>query len=175
MLTATTEGDYTHPILRGLWVLGTVMCKEPGQPPEGIPPLSDIDPALPIKQRLAQHRTDPSCAGCHDDIDPVGLGLENYDPIGRWRDHDGQHPVDAAGTLPGGFSFNGPTELAAYIAKSDDFRQCFAKHVAMFAVGRTVNGAESCQITAQLDDKSTIADVVIAIVTADAFGARTRE
>ncbi len=86
---------------------------------------------------MEQHRSDQSCAACHAKLDPLGFGLENYDAIGAWRTNDGKFPVDAAGTLPGGKSFQTPAELKA-ILKTDSaaFSQCVTEKMLTYALGR---------------------------------------
>jgi hypothetical protein len=89
-----------------------------------------------LREQLEKHRTG-SCASCHARMDPLGFGLENYDAIGRWREFDGKFPVDAAGTLPNGKSFNGPVELKQ-ILKGDSaaFAECLTEKLLTYALGR---------------------------------------
>ena len=77
----------------------------------------DPDPRLTTRERFAAHRADPSCAGCHQLVDPIGFGLENYDPIGRWRDSEKAQPVDATGALPDGSQFAGVAGLEQGLLK----------------------------------------------------------
>ena len=85
-------------------------------PPPDVPNLDEEEASARrpgSAQQLEQHRTDPTCASCHERMDPLGFGLENFDAIGAWRTTDGTAPIDASGTLPDGKTFNGPVELAA--------------------------------------------------------------
>src|SRR5690606_6023988 len=114
----------TSPVLRGAWVLETLLGTPVPSPPPDIPPLktSRKDDQLSLREKLQKHREDPSCAACHDVIDPIGFGLENFDLLGRWRDTDGHHPIDASGTMPTGESFNGPAELKQILlGRKDEF------------------------------------------------------
>ena len=94
----------TSPVIRGKWILEQILGTPPPPPPPNVPPLEDknVDQNLPLKQRLAIHRENPDCAGCHAKIDPIGFALENFDAIGAFRTQDGNNPVDAAATLPNG-------------------------------------------------------------------------
>jgi hypothetical protein len=113
---------------------------------EGVPPPpADVDvnaaetgASMGLTQReiLEQHRADAACAGCHSLMDPIGLGLENYDAIGRYRTLDGTAPIDSAGELPTGEPFTGPKELAAAVAARPDFALCLAEKVFTYALGR---------------------------------------
>src|SRR5690606_23168639 len=95
-------------------------------PPPGVPELGDQvgqSPDVSVRESLARHRSDPKCAGCHVKIDPLGLALENFDWIGRWRERDPAGPIDATGTLVGGRSLQGVAELKRYLLRErfDDF------------------------------------------------------
>jgi hypothetical protein len=90
-----------------------------------------------LRQRLEVHRQEAACATCHDRLDPLGFGLENYDAIGRWRTEDAGQPVDTQGTLPGGISFAGPQELKQILlARKDDFVRMFVGQMLSYALGR---------------------------------------
>ena len=103
---------------------------------------------------MERHRADAVCASCHQRMDPLGFGLENYDAIGRWRgDVDGK-ALDVAGTLPGGRSFNGPVELKAlFMARKEDFARCLASKLLTFALGRGLKD----------DDDMTVEDASAAL------------
>src|SRR6185369_16644458 len=116
VLLRTSYGDRTSPVLRGAWVMGKLM----GTPPTPPPPDVDTDLSTPkgeapktLRARLEQHRSKPGCNQCHGVIDPIGLALENFDAIGRWRDTDleAHAPIDAKTVLPNGKAVNGPAEL----------------------------------------------------------------
>jgi hypothetical protein len=136
LLTVTSNPDETSAVKRGVWVLERLLCSEPPAVPEV--PETMKDAANPPTQRefLALHRSVPSCAACHKSIDPIGLGLENFDGVGLHRTTDKGKPIDASGELPDGQRFNGPIELAAIVARDQRFTACIAEQLLTFAVGR---------------------------------------
>ena len=104
ILTLTSNPTRTSPVKRGKWIMENILGTPPPDPPPNVPELSETQEASPdatLRQDLEIHRRDPNCAVCHLQMDALGFGFENFDAIGRWRDRDGKHPVDAAGTLPG--------------------------------------------------------------------------
>ncbi|HXX94176.1 MAG TPA: DUF1592 domain-containing protein, partial [Planctomycetota bacterium] len=142
VLTVTSNPTRTSPVKRGKWVLETIL----GTPPP--PPLPDAgelkdEPEgaekLTVRQRLELHRADPSCAACHRRMDPIGIGFENYDAIGGWREKEGKLPLDVAGTLIDGRSFVGPVELKRILlTRKDDYVRCLAEKMLTYALGRGV-------------------------------------
>ena len=139
VLTVSSYPTRTSPILRGKWILENILNAPPPPPPPGVPNLNEaaVGTTGTLRQQLEQHRSDQSCAVCHAKLDPLGFGLENYDAIGAWRTMDGKFPVDAAGTLPSGKSFQTPAELKT-ILKGDKeaFTQCLAEKMLTYALGR---------------------------------------
>src|SRR5438045_2584995 len=114
VLKTTSYPLRTSPVLRGRWVLDAVLGAPPPPPPADVPELPKDDAAkdgLTFRQRLEQHRTRAECAACHSRMDPIGFGLENFDPVGRWRTTQAGQPVDSAGVLTNGEKFAGPAEL----------------------------------------------------------------
>ena len=108
-------------------------------PPAGVPPLEEtkIDPNATMREKLSKHRENVSCASCHDRIDPLGFGLENYDAIGAWRTEDKGQAVDSSGVLPDGSSFSGPAELRQILtSRKDEFARCLAEKMLTYALGR---------------------------------------
>ena len=106
VLMVTSYATRTSPTIRGNWILENIIGTPPPPPPGNVANLkekADLD-ATTVRQRLAQHRADPACAGCHNLMDPVGFSLENYDVVGRWRDYEGSLKVDASGRLPDGYA-----------------------------------------------------------------------
>lgn len=136
-LTVLSYPSRTSPVIRGKWVLESLLCRQPPPPPPGVEGLmEEIDPTATLRERLELHRTDPVCAACHAEMDPIGFGLENFDGVGAWRDEDAGQPVDASGVLPDGRAFDGMQELAALIAEDPDLADCVAEKVFSYAVGR---------------------------------------
>jgi hypothetical protein len=144
-------------VKRGQWVLETLLGDEPPAPPPVVPALEETqqaNPDAPLREQLALHRSDPGCNACHQVMDEIGFGLENFDAIGRWREADGRFPVDAAGRLPGGEEFRGPEQLVRILrGRDDDFRRCVAEKLLTYALGRGLEFYDRCaveEITAQL-------------------------
>ena len=130
----------TSPVLRGKWILETILGAPPPAPPPDVPKLAEDDSptgALTLRQRLENHRADAACASCHARMDPLGFGLENFDPIGRWRADLSGHPIDAVGTLTTGESFSGPAELKKILLdKKEEFVRTFTGKLLAYALGR---------------------------------------
>jgi len=114
VLAVTSNPTRTSPVKRGRWVLEQLLGTPPPPPPPDVPELAADEKAVltgSLRQRMEQHRVNPSCANCHAKMDPIGFGLENYNAIGAWRAKDGDFAIDPSGTLPDGKSFKGPIEL----------------------------------------------------------------
>jgi hypothetical protein len=102
---------------------------------------------LSFREQLEMHRKNPECASCHDRMDPIGFGLENFDPIGRWRVELGGAPVDSQGVLPSGDAFEGPAELKAIVMKrKDDFARHLSQKMLGYALGRPLTAYDHCVI-----------------------------
>lgn len=148
VLASTSYPRRTSPVLRGQWVLGQLLGGRVPPPPPGVPPLPEVhegDDSQTLRQRLEAHRSNPSCASCHDRMDPLGFGLENYDPLGRWRDRDAGQPIDASGTLPSGATFAGPEELKARLLdRRDEFIKHLTRKLLGFALGRQLDEFDQC-------------------------------
>jgi len=133
----------TSLVLRGAWVLDRLLDSPPPPPPPNVAQLPRDDSAKEAKtlrERLAQHRADPTCAACHDRIDPVGQPLEHFDPLGRWIEKDirGQ-PIDPAGKLPDGTAITGPESLRkALLARRERFTEAFCTKMLGYALGRGI-------------------------------------
>jgi hypothetical protein len=150
VLTATSHSLRTSPVLRGKWVMETILgAHVPPPPPDaGTLPEDDKHPqGLTFRQQLEIHREKAECAGCHSQMDPLGFGLENYDPIGRWRATQAEQPVDASGVLPSGEAFNGPAELKTILMNQKDaFATNFTRKMLGYALGRSLNRYDNCVI-----------------------------
>ncbi|RKI60338.1 DUF1592 domain-containing protein [Corallococcus sp. AB049A] len=181
LLTVTANPDRTSPVKRGVWVLEQLLCKGPPPPPPdagGLAPA--VDPTLNIKARMAQHRVDPTCSGCHTLMDPLGFGMENFDPVGRWRTkEEGGALVDPSGELPGGKSFNGVAEMRAVVKQDPDLSACMTRHLLTYALGRGAEDADRCtvrDISQQAESRGgRLTDYILAIVRSDAFLQRRGE
>ena len=100
-----------------------------------------------MRQKMAEHRKNPGCAGCHTQMDPIGLALEHYDALGRWRDTDQGLPIDASGQLPGG-SFDGADGLARVIKNDPRFVKCATRKFFSYALGRTPQAIDAPRLEA---------------------------
>jgi mono/diheme cytochrome c family protein len=143
ILTVTSYANRTSPVLRGKWILENMLGMPPPPPPGNVPPLKDAKSAgriLSMRERMVEHRVNPTCATCHQLMDPAGLSMENFDATGRWRTRgeDGS-PIDASGSLPGGSAFEGVAGLRqALIARPEVFVGTLTEKLLTFALGRGV-------------------------------------
>jgi hypothetical protein len=139
VLTVTSYATRTAPTIRGKWVLETILGLPPPPPAPDVPALDDnaVSEALPVRERLARHRADPTCASCHDVIDPVGFAFEHYDALGRWRDHEAGHAIDARGALPDGSPVAGvPGVEQGVVQRPELFATALAERLLVYALGR---------------------------------------
>src|SRR5205085_5049690 len=139
ILTVSSYATRTSPVLRGKWILENILNAPPPPPPPGVPNLDEtkVGSSASLRKQLEEHRANPTCAACHSRMDPLGFGLENFNAIGAWRTKDGNFPVDSAGTLPDGRTFNGPQELKAIVkADSNAFAECLTEKLLTYALGR---------------------------------------
>lgn len=158
VLAMTSSFKQTSPVLRGAWVLDTLFGTPVPPPPPDIPPLDTAaakKQKMTIRQKLLKHREDQTCATCHNLMDPIGFGLENFDWMGRWRTEDNGQPIDAAGAMPGGERFNGPVELRSVLLKrQDEFLRHFTAKVMGYALGRALQDADHCTVQKLVDSVS---------------------
>jgi hypothetical protein len=142
ILTVTSYPNRTSPVMRGKWILANILGVPPPPPPTVPPPLKEnigADKVLPIRERMAEHRENPACSGCHQLMDPVGFSLENYDAVGRWRAFEDGKPIDVSGSLPDGSKFNGVAGLQQAVLKRPElFTTTFTEKLLTYALGRGV-------------------------------------
>jgi mono/diheme cytochrome c family protein len=150
VLAVSSHPHRTSPVLRGKWLLEAILGTPPPPPPPNVPKLEEAkagDAPATLRERLAQHREDPACAGCHSRIDPLGFALENFDVLGRWRLEDAGKPIDASGELPDGTRFEGPDQLKAVLMRKKDlFVRNFVSKVLGYALGRGLTLQDSCTV-----------------------------
>ena len=150
VLTVTSNPNRTSPVKRGRWVLEQILGTPPPPAPPEVKPLKDdraVSAAMTMRQRIEQHRAQPSCAVCHNRMDPLGFGLENYDGIGAWRDKDAGVQIDSSGTLPSGESFRGSVELKAMLkARPREFARCLTEKMLTYALGRGLEESDRCAV-----------------------------
>ena len=139
VLTVSSYPTRTSPVIRGKYVLQNILGTPPEPPPGDIPPLEESSTGVErsVREQLERHRSNPACASCHRNMDPLGFGLENYDAIGRWRDREGKFPVDASGTLPDGQKFATPGEMRALLVSHlPQFSRTLTEKMMTYALGR---------------------------------------
>ena len=150
VLTATSYPLRTSPVLRGKWVLEQLLGERVPPPPPNVGKLPRDDKkvdGLTFRQRMEKHRTQEECAACHQKMDPLGFGLENFDAVGRWRDSQRGDPIDAGGELPSGEKFTGPAELRQVLLKrQDQFIGNFCRKMLGYALGRGLNRFDQCVV-----------------------------
>ncbi len=168
VLAVSSHTYRTSPVLRGAFILESILGTPPPPPPPNVPLLEENkEGAAPktMRARLEQHRANPACAGCHSRIDPLGFALENYDVMGKWRDEDAGKPVDASGELNGGRKLNGADDLkAALLERRDVFARNLTAKLLGYALGRGLTLADSCtvdSIVAKLKDNGYRSRVLI--------------
>ncbi len=167
-MTMTSGPERTKPITRGAWIAGVVFNDPPKPPPADVPPLAEKPSAeeanLTLRERLAAHRERSDCRGCHEQIDPLGFALENYDAIGRWRDtYENGLEIDASGQLFRQYKFDNVVDFkAAILADKDRFCRALAGHLLAFALARELGPADAAAL-----------DAITAAVSADGFKMQT--
>jgi mono/diheme cytochrome c family protein len=139
VLTVSSYATRTSPVLRGKWILENVLAAPPPDPPAGTPRLDEakVGADASLRKQLEAHRTQPSCAACHEKMDPLGFSLENFDAIGAWRKADGKWPIDASGVLPDGRTFDGADGLKTVLRQDRRaFAECVTEKMLTYALGR---------------------------------------
>jgi mono/diheme cytochrome c family protein len=147
ILTVTSYPNRTSPVLRGVWILDNLLGSPPPPPPPDVPDLEETNHGgqlLSMRARMAQHRSNPTCASCHAVMDPLGLALEHFDATGGWRARsESGEPVDASGALPGGATFDGVEGLRrVLLERSDVFYTTFTEKLLTYALGRGLTAAD---------------------------------
>lgn len=159
ILTVTSYATRTSPVLRGKWVMANIVGMPPPPPPPAVPALAEKNHGgkiLSIRERLAQHRDNPACSGCHQLMDPPGFSFENYDAVGRWRIAEDATPVDNSGGLPDGNKFKGISGLEqALLNRPEVFATTFTEKLLTYALGRGVEYYDAPAIRAVVRDAQT--------------------
>ncbi|MBX3420252.1 MAG: DUF1592 domain-containing protein [Pirellulaceae bacterium] len=183
VLTVTSNSTATSPVKRGKWIMETILGDPPPPAPPNVPAFEETQKEhrqLTLREQLAIHRANPSCASCHDVMDPLGLGFENFDAIGRWRDTDAGLPVDSSGQLADGREFSGPIALIELLRdKSSQFYRFFGEKLLTYALGRSLEPYDNCAVDDILEaarqNDYRFSSFVAAIVTSEPFTKRRTE
>lgn len=150
VLAVSSYPQRTSPVLRGKWLLDAILGTPPPPPPPNVPELKDAHgDAAPktMRERLMQHRQNPTCASCHNRIDPLGFALENYDVLGRWRTEDAGKPIDAKGELPDGTTFDGPEQLRSVLLERKHlFIRNLTSKMLGYALGHGLTLEDNCTV-----------------------------
>lgn len=158
ILVLTSSSDRTSPVHRGKWVMEVLLGSPPPPPPPNVPELDEVKATgggrtLSVRERMEEHRKNPTCNSCHRVIDPLGLALENYDPTGAWRIKDNEVTVDPVGTLYDGSKIDGPASLRAALLKyKDAMVLSFTESLMTYALGRRVEHYDMPAIRAIVHD-----------------------
>ena len=191
-MMATANGVDTQPVVRGVWVLNNILGDPTPPPPENVPALTpDTRSAKTVKELLAAHRSDASCASCHRRIDPLGFVLESFDPVGRWRTHYPVMKTDPKGKpiVEDGLRIETTCDLADIhalghvndlkthvLSNIDEFAQCLSEKLIAYATGQPVSYAAKQEIKLIVEANrkrgNRFQDLLIALIQSKAFLAR---
>lgn len=178
VLTLTSNPNRTSPVKRGQWILQQVLGTPPPPPPPNVEQLDEspqAEESASLRERLELHRSNPECASCHSQMDPLGFALENFDAVGRWRTSDAGFEIDASGELLGGQSFEDAEELKQLLVSSaaKKFTRCLVENMLTYALGRGLEPHDYCTVEAIRKrlkaDGYRIQNMVFGIVESDAF------
>ena len=179
-LTVTSYPNRTSPVLRGRWVLESLLGTPPPSPPADVPGLPDRGadgrPAS-VRERLERHRESPACATCHAPMDPLGFALENFDAVGGWRDAESGTPVDSSAVLPDGTRFRGPAGLRAFlVSQRRQFVEAMTEKLLAYALGRRLEYTDRPTVRGIVREAAAsdhrLSDIVLGIVRSPAFQMR---
>lgn len=181
IMTATANGVDTQPVLRGVWMLENILGMPPPEPPQNVPALTpDTRGTTNPKEMLTAHMADGACATCHKQIDPVGFMLENFDPVGRWRENWPKIdvPIESSGYLPDGTKIHDVTDFKAWLVENIDyFSNCLSQKLLTYATGRVPNYKERKEIEAIVRDNrengtNGFQDLFLALIQSETFRAK---
>jgi hypothetical protein len=172
----TSNPNRTSPVMRGKWILENLVGTAAPTPPPDVPPLEEKPTATAksVRERIEQHRASPTCAGCHKIMDPIGLAMENFDAVGRWRTIDEGVAIDASGQLVDGTPLNGPASLRkALLDRQDVFVASLAEKLMMYGVGRETKYYDMPTVRSVMRDAAKnryrFSDLVLGVVKSAPF------
>jgi hypothetical protein len=177
----TAYATRTSPVIRGVYVLSNIFGAPPPPPLPNVPALdeSTVSANLPMRERLAAHRSNAVCASCHRTIDPVGFSLESFNAVGQWRDYEGEgEPIDASGALPGVGEFRGVSGLEdALLSRPELFAATLTEKLLTFGLGRGIESYDAPAVRAIVrdaaKDKYRFSSIILGIVRSVPFQMRT--
>jgi len=177
LLTITSDAARTSPIKRGKWFLETFLDVSPPDPPPGVETdLSEVEgeAATTLRARLESHRSNPSCAGCHKLFEPLGLAMENFDAVGRWRLQDAGLPVDPTGTTNDGMYLDGIKSLRDMaVLRGDLFAQVVTEKLLTYALGRGIETEDMALLRSvtnnAAEDNYQFSSLVMGVIQSPAF------
>jgi mono/diheme cytochrome c family protein len=180
ILTLTSNPNRTSPVKRGKWIMENLLGEEPPPPDPDAMQLEDQQELTgTLRQRMEQHRSNPNCAVCHRVMDELGFALEHYDPVGRYRQREGENEIDPRGELPNGTKFLGPDELQKTIRTEmrDKFIRCVVEKMLIYSLGRGLEYYDDCTVD-QIIEKVNQSDfrfssLIIAITESQPFLSRS--
>jgi Protein of unknown function (DUF1588)/Protein of unknown function (DUF1585)/Protein of unknown function (DUF1592) len=183
ILTVTSYADRTSPVIRGKWILTNIVGSPPPPPPPNVPPLKEngaVGKVLTMRERMAQHRANQPCAGCHRLMDPVGFSLENFDAVGRWRVTEGDDAIDASGNLPDGAEFKGVAGLKkALLSKPELFVNTVTEKLLIYALGRGLEPYDGAVVRKIMRDAKSndyrFSSLILGIVNSTPFQMRSSQ
>jgi hypothetical protein len=172
IIAAQSQADRTSPTRRGIFILESLLCVTPMPPPQGVVQEIPPDPSLTARQLIEQHRADPKCAGCHALFDPLGMALEHFDPIGRYRETENGLAIDATGSV-NGVAFDGGAQLGAALRQEPKVIACLMRHLYRNANGRAEDDQDLPQINGLVQSLAARnyvwRDLLADFVASDAF------
>jgi uncharacterized protein DUF1592/uncharacterized protein DUF1588/uncharacterized protein DUF1585/uncharacterized protein DUF1587/uncharacterized protein DUF1595/cytochrome c len=186
-LMVTSSPNRTSPVTRGAWILENLLGSPPPSPPPNVPPLPEntngqgvTTVPTSVRERMIAHRANQPCKGCHQIMDPIGLALENFDGVGRWRNADSGTKIDASGQLVDGTPIDGVETLrSALLSRPDAFVQTMTEKLLMYAVGRASRYYDMPAIRTITHEASRnnykFSSLVLGIVNSDAFQMRVKK
>jgi len=181
-LVATSNPNRTSPVKRGLFVLENLLGTQPPPPPANVPALDDAKASggkvlKTVRDQLAAHREDKSCAACHAHFDPIGIVLENYDVVGQWREQEFGEPIKADETTVTGDKLGGVDDLKKlFVTRKSKFYQCVTEKLLTYALGRGLEPADIITVDRISDqlvaDNGKFSTLLLAMVESPAFQTR---
>jgi hypothetical protein len=182
ILALTSHAERTSPVVRGKWVLENILGTPPPPPPPDVPAFKENEPGQKpktMRELMAQHRANPSCAACHRLMDPIGFALENFDAVGAWRTHEPGGPIDTSAELPDGVTVDGPVSLRrALVARPEVFVTTMAEKMLTYGLGRGLTSRDMPMVRsivrASAVSNYRFSSLVLAIVRSDPFRMRMK-